>query len=110
MSRVAILVAAFAILPACRAVVAEGGDYTFAFSNERGDAKKTSLADRELTPLLRAVADATEEAIYNSILRATTVRGRDGHVAHAIDVERVRRAFATDAARREGGGDEGGER
>ncbi len=78
------------------------GDYAFAFSTERGDASRRSLPDRELTPLLRAVADATEEAIYNSILRATTVRGRDGHVAQAIDVERVRRVFSSGAPRVEG--------
>jgi len=34
--------------------------------------------------------DATEEAIYNSLLKAQTVRGLDGHVAEAIPIDRLR--------------------
>lgn len=39
---------------------------------------------------IRAVIDATEEAIVSSLLQAETVRGRDGHVAGAIPVEPLR--------------------
>jgi D-aminopeptidase len=48
------------------------------------------LREDDLSPLLEAVIEATEEAIYNSLLRATTVRGRDGHTAQAIPVEKLR--------------------
>ena len=43
-----------------------------------------------LPPLFQAVIEATEEAIYNSLLRATTVRGRDGHLAEAIPIGKLR--------------------
>ncbi len=84
-------------------VLANGsGDYVIAFStfagnriraDERGPQAMTRLPDAEMTPLFRAVADATEEAILNSLFAATTMVGRDGHVARAIDVEQVVRMF-----------------
>jgi D-aminopeptidase len=43
----------------------------------------------ELSGLYEAVIEATEEAIYNSILRATTVTGRSATV-EAIPIDRVR--------------------
>ena len=52
--------------------------------------------DDRLTPLFQAVREATEEAVINSILKATTTIGRDGHVVDAIDpddVVRVCRKF-----------------
>ncbi len=72
------------------------GDYAFAFAvpSERERNVNTRVLDRNLSSLLLACAEATEEAIYNSILRATTVRGRDGHAAEAIDIARVREVFA----------------
>ncbi len=63
------------------------GDYVIAFSTARGAAP---LADDALTPLFEAVVEATEEAIYNSLLKAVTVRGHNGRVAEALPVERVR--------------------
>ena len=42
-----------------------------------------------LSPLFEAVVEATEEAIYNSLLKATTVSGRGGRVVEAISVERL---------------------
>jgi D-aminopeptidase len=65
------------------------GDYAIAFSTTNripaaGSLSPVQLPSEEaLSPLFEAVIDATEEAIYNSLLRATTVRGRDGHVAYA---------------------------
>jgi len=75
------------------------GDYAIAFSTNEGmrvraDDQKTE-GNREqitgggLTPLFLAVQESTEEAIYNSILRAETVCGRDGHCTEAIPVNRV---------------------
>jgi len=74
------------------------GDYGVAFSTSN---KYYSVAEippipvfrvreDDLSPLFGAVIEATEEAIYNSLLRATTVEGREGHVGEAIPVERVK--------------------
>lgn len=65
------------------------GDYAIAFSTalecRRHWGAKTheakELANSEMSPLFKAVADATEEAIYNSLFRATTVKGFRGTVA-----------------------------
>jgi D-aminopeptidase len=39
--------------------------------------------------LFEAVADATEEAALNALFQATTMRGRDGHVLHALPIGRT---------------------
>lgn len=62
------------------------GDYVIAFStapevrrhNGKVNTSSATLADDQLTPLFEAVADATEEAILNSLFRATTVHGHRG--------------------------------
>jgi D-aminopeptidase len=74
------------------------GDYVIAFSTvpelrvRRGDEKKarpvTVLGNEAMSPLFLAAIEATEEAIYNSMFRATTVTGR-GKTVEAIPVERV---------------------
>ena len=63
------------------------GDYVVAFTTARGAAP---INDEALTPLFEAVVEATEEAIYNSLLKATTTRGFAGHVSEALPVERVK--------------------
>lgn len=73
------------------------GDYAIAFSTAlecrriRGKSLSTpnELANDSLTPLFEAAADATEEAIYNSLFRATTVHGLRG-TAWALPVERLK--------------------
>ncbi|MEW6302419.1 MAG: P1 family peptidase [Verrucomicrobiota bacterium] len=70
------------------------GDYAFAFSTawvNRRDAL-SPLPDEALSPLFIAVADATQEAIYNSLLRAQTVKGHEGRTVEAIPLELVRKA------------------
>jgi D-aminopeptidase len=77
------------------------GDYVIAFSTaetvripyvaEGLTVTQPRLRDDALSPLFQAVAEATEEAIYNSLLRATTVRGRDGHEAEALPVDQLTR-------------------
>ena len=77
------------------------GDYVIAFSTAESvriphrsasaTATATLLREDKVSPLFQAVAEATEEAIYNSLLRATTVRGHQGHEAQAIPVEDVKR-------------------
>jgi D-aminopeptidase len=54
----------------------------------------TMLSDVYITPLFDAVVEATEEAIVNAVLGATTVEGRDGIVAHALPGERLVQALA----------------
>ena len=69
------------------------GDYVIAFSTARpppsqfdrptADHPTDSIAvvrNDWMSPLFQAVADATEEAIYNSLLRAETIRGYRGTV------------------------------
>lgn len=43
------------------------------------------LPNERMTPLFHAAAEATEAAIVNALLAATTVTGRDGVTAHALD-------------------------
>lgn len=50
----------------------------------------TLLSDISLNPIFTAVAEATEEAILNALMMATTVTGRDGHRVEAISLSRVR--------------------
>lgn len=56
------------------------GDYVIAFSTARAPA--AILPDEALTPLFEATVEATEEAIYNSLLKATG--------PNAIPIERLR--------------------
>jgi len=64
------------------------GDYFIAFSSSKTHSSATaSMKNEEMTPLFQAVIEATEEAVYNSLFRATTVKGRDNHVAEAIPIE-----------------------
>jgi D-aminopeptidase len=77
------------------------GDYVIAFSTHPGvrrgpDAPRlalTELANDETTGLFQAVVEATEEAIYNSLLMATTVTVKDGAV-EALPVDEVVRILA----------------
>ena len=61
------------------------GDYAIAFSTARG---KPLLSNDAMSPLFLATIEATEEAIINSLLRATTVTG-NGHTAEALPIDRV---------------------
>ncbi|RMH18494.1 MAG: S58 family peptidase [Gemmatimonadetes bacterium] len=73
------------------------GDYVIAFSTAEEVRRRPGverhtleeLANDRMSALFEATVEATEEAIYNSLLRATTVSGM-GRTADALDVERVR--------------------
>jgi len=73
------------------------GDYVIAFSTAKQNRIKASEAVRNtqtlgndaMSPLFQAVIEATEEAIYNSLLRATTITGRDGNRAEALPIEKT---------------------
>jgi D-aminopeptidase len=72
------------------------GDYVIAFSTaeqvrRRGGDRTRSVElvnNEQMTPLFQAVAEATEEAIYNSLLRATTTTFRDNTV-EALPLDRT---------------------
>jgi len=71
------------------------GDYVIAFStqnriraNERVR-QVTTLGNEAMSPLFEAAIEATEEAIYNSMFKATTVTGRAGNKAEALPLDRV---------------------
>lgn len=73
------------------------GDFVIAFStnNRYAMRQKQSLPialvrEDDLSVFFEAVIDATEEAIYNSLLRATSVRGDQGHTVEAIPIEKLR--------------------
>lgn len=77
------------------------GDYAIAFSTTNRipnaaprKAAISLLNEDALSPLFEAAIDATEEAIYNSMLKATTVRGRDNHTAEAIPIDSLRQLLA----------------
>jgi D-aminopeptidase len=65
------------------------GDYAIAFSTVRVDAGMARLANDSMSPLFLATIEATEEAIYNSLTRATTVTG-NGTTIEAIPIDRLR--------------------
>jgi D-aminopeptidase len=62
------------------------GDYAIAFSTARDVAKVVSNDD--ISPLFTATMDATEEAIYNSLLRATTTTG-NGSTVQALPLDKI---------------------
>ncbi len=73
------------------------GDYVIAFSvapqnrikARVGVSQVTVLGNDAMSPLFLAAVEATEEAIYNSLLRATTISGRDGNRAEALPIDRT---------------------
>ncbi|MEO6723790.1 MAG: P1 family peptidase [Blastocatellia bacterium] len=73
------------------------GDYVIAFSTAKQNRIRASetlrntqtLGNDAMSPLFQAVIEATEEAIYNSLLRATTVMGRDGNRVEALPIEKT---------------------
>ncbi len=77
------------------------GDYAIAFStaedvrvrtpgpNERSAPRTVkTLPNDAMSPLFLAVIESTEEAIYNSLFKATTVTGK-GHTVEALPLDRT---------------------
>ena len=74
------------------------GDYVISFSTapevrRQRDAARLSTTElgntEQLSALYEAVIEATEEAIYNSLFRATTMTGK-GRTVEAIPIDRVK--------------------
>ena len=63
------------------------GDYAIAFSTQRAPAKL--LTNDEASPLFLVVIEATEEAIYKSLLQAVTTTG-NGHTVQALPIDKTR--------------------
>ena len=76
------------------------GDFAVAFSTaasvrvKRGTepATYTILPSEQASPLFEMALEATEEAVYNSLLQATTVQSKFGRV-EAIPIEELRRVL-----------------
>lgn len=74
------------------------GDFIVAFSTaeriEYGDTRpvreRTRLNNNEMNGLFLGVVEATEEAIYNALIQAETMTGRDGHTVEALPLERLK--------------------
>ena len=74
------------------------GDFVIAFSTGGRLAARPPTATRKIerlenartSPLFLAVVESVEEAVYNSLTRATTVRGLQGHTVAAISIEKLR--------------------
>lgn len=47
------------------------------------------LHDEMMTPLFLAVVEAAEEAVYNSLFKAATVRGMNGNTREALPIEQT---------------------
>jgi D-aminopeptidase len=75
------------------------GDYAIAFSTApnlriahgaTGPQTRRVLPTDDLSPLFQAVLEATEEAVDNALLKATTTTGRGGRTVEALPVEKVK--------------------
>ena len=62
------------------------GDYAIVFSTARSPQKV--LSNDEMSPLFLAVIEASEEAIYNSLLRAVDTTG-NGHRVEALPIDKT---------------------
>jgi len=81
------------------------GDYAIAFSTAEGlrvrhgeeqPRARALLPTDALSPLFEAALEATEEAVLNALLRATTVTG-SGRTVEALPVDRLREVLAKHA-------------
>jgi D-aminopeptidase len=72
------------------------GDYAIAFSTKNRINASDKLRNVQvvgndaMSPLFQAVIEATEEAIINSLFKATTVTGKDKHTVEALPIEQVK--------------------
>ncbi|MEM1144380.1 MAG: P1 family peptidase [Pseudomonadota bacterium] len=73
------------------------GDYVIAFSTDprvrkqrdaRDPVEQATLSNVAMSPLFAATAEATEEAVYNAIFKATTVRSNRG-IREAIPLDKL---------------------
>ena len=72
------------------------GDFVIAFSTRNRTPRETGpvrsiddLDNAAMSPLFLATVEAVEEAVYNSLLAAATMVGRDGHRQEALPIDRL---------------------
>lgn len=74
------------------------GDFVIAFATRnlephapRERLRQIEVVEKDfLNPLFLAVVEAVEEAVYNSLVRATSASGHEGRTADALPLERLR--------------------
>ena len=74
------------------------GDYAIAFSTAAENRVSANedlrtakvLGNDAMSPLFQAVIETTEEAIYNSLFRATTITGKDKRIVEALPIDKVK--------------------
>jgi D-aminopeptidase len=74
------------------------GDYAIAFSTALQNRIRTTdkaltrhtetLTNEAMSPLFLAAVEATEEAVYNSMFKATTMSG-EGHTVEALPIDKT---------------------
>lgn len=79
---------------------AGSGDYAIAFSTAKDlrisylsptpTQTVTLLRNEQMSQLFLAAAEATEEAILNSLFKAKTMKGKNGHTAQALPLEKIK--------------------
>jgi len=80
------------------------GDYALAFATaeavRRTPARRSTattiedLPNDKISPLFQAVAEATEEAVYNAMLQATSTTGVNDHRLEALPLNRLKEILA----------------
>ncbi len=73
------------------------GDYAIAFStgfrvpthDDKLDPAVAVVPNSRMSPLFKAVVEATEEAVFNSLFMATTTTGRDGHSVPELPIDQI---------------------
>jgi D-aminopeptidase len=86
------------------------GDYAIAFSTAPGVRvphrsssplrMTTVLGDEAMSPLFLAAAEAAEEAILDSMFKSERMEGRDGRVAEALPLDRLKELMRSEESRR----------
>jgi D-aminopeptidase len=74
------------------------GDFVIAFSTanripdevDASHLEQIHLRNDAMSPLFLATVEAVEEAVYNSMLKATTMTGRDNHTVEALPIDKVK--------------------
>ncbi len=79
------------------------GDIFLAFSTANPAADKEpgpntvrTVSNQRISPLFTATVEATEEAIVNAMVAATTMSGADGHTAIALPHDGLQKLFRTE--------------
>lgn len=74
------------------------GDFVIAFSTRnqkpygpRARTREIEIVENDyMSPLFLATVEAVEEAVYNSLTRATSITGHEGHTTEAIPIDRLK--------------------